>query len=60
MPVMRPVSDHIFHVGKQCGLSLSQSWRQLEGFVTHSGEKYELSVNEIRQVKPHRAKAVAS
>ncbi|MGD0399335.1 MAG: hypothetical protein ABSC04_10525 [Syntrophobacteraceae bacterium] len=32
----------------------------IQGFGTYSAEKYELSGNKIRQVKPHHAVAIAS
>jgi hypothetical protein len=32
----------------------------IQGFGTYSAEKYELSGNEIRQVKPRYAVAIAS
>ncbi|MFZ0944537.1 MAG: hypothetical protein WB930_07570 [Syntrophobacteraceae bacterium] len=32
----------------------------IQGLGTYSAEKYELSGNKIRQVKPHHAVAIAS
>jgi hypothetical protein len=56
---MHLVLNRVLYSGEEGGLLLRLSWRRLPRFVTHRGNKYQLSGNEIRQVKPNHARAVA-